>query len=277
MTVKNISPILTRYGISEPGKIFHIEKIRRKGEIVICPKCGKQRYMAPHFAKRRKSDYCIHCIPSKNKKSHSKIILLLQNPKTQSLACVAGIVGLSRERVRQIAKEENITRFTIAERRFRWNCYQCNSPMERNLFQIKNFKNPALCGNCAQGKGRFCRKGHENPPRNKQGRCRICDREYRNRIVDYRTCQDCGKVIPVTYASRAQAKTHSFTLKRCQQCHGKWVVKTNHIKQKDKPFCKHGHPRTPENLNCYRQCKMCQKLRRRKNYVPTTASQVSVS
>ena len=192
----------------------------RTGRTLVCLSFRQKRYYPPSY--RPKTGFCNHCQPkhgSGHKVRRARVGAMLRAPKTRDMACIASAVGLTRERVRQIARDEGIDRFTNRSKHFSWPCPGCGALVNRMLSHIKKMKQPALCSACLRGNERFCVNGHENPRRGKNGDCLDCGHERNNKIVRYRICQDCGKVLPVTYNHEQNARVRGKPLMRCLSCY----------------------------------------------------------
>lgn len=197
----------------------------------------------------------------------ARVLYLISEGKVTTLTCAAQLVGVSRERVRQIVREEGIL-FQKTQRNtlITWPCPQCGGEAqmwtkERNS---KAATNPALCSDCRKGSGRFCRRGHENPPRAKNGGCKTCMNDLRRTVIAYRTCMDCGKQVPITRGIAAQIKLRGHPApKRCQPCRIRKFVQAN-----VQTHCIRGHllAETRRRSTGGTFCVVCNRERSREHY-----------
>ena len=138
------------------------------------------------------------------------------------MQCLGQVVGLSRERVRQIIKEQKLPYRSKKGPNpivLTWPCPQCGKPAKSKTGFVVDRRATVLCNDCVHGQGEFCKKGHLNPPRYKNGCCKLCIRAKQNRIVEGRPCVVCGKLRNISYGHRSIAKINNLPNTRCRNCY----------------------------------------------------------
>jgi hypothetical protein len=109
---------------------------------------------------------------------------------------------------------------------------------------------------------------------------RLSDRGYAQVWIDGRTIRLHRHVYAEHYGPIPEGLEihHTCGVKHClNPAHLRAMTHADHMRlhdpldtagQRDKPYCKHGHPRTPENLylqpNGWRACRICKREARRK-------------
>lgn len=132
-----------------------------------------------------------------------RIIAAAESGKYKNMTCIANEIGVSRERVRQILNAVGHTEFR--RRRLEWACPDCGTLVGISRAQLDRTRHmPAHCRKCASA---YCRREHlrsENP--SKDGRCLVCNRLRWKRVVEVRTCLECGKNLEITRGVRKQIR-----------------------------------------------------------------------
>lgn len=179
----------------------------------------------------------------KNVAQRQKIRDLIASDRYTTMSQIAKVLGISRERVRQLLTFEDITFNQHRTKQFTWPCPRCDKPVNMKLGLIKRITRPRsmYCGEC---KPRICYglNGHVDPPRSKykSRMCLLCERIRAKKVVRWRHCMDCRKLLPVSAGNANQEKVHGHILQRCASCHGRKVAPTN-FKKTPKDHCSRGH------------------------------------
>ena len=191
-----------------------------------------------------------------------KVRALAATGEYESMQAVAHAVGVTRERVRQIIRAENIPWNDFAVR-LEWDCPGCGTPISlpRSTWEEEWRHMPAHCRECAgKQKAEFCKRDHPRSSNmNSWGQCRACANTLIRCVVERRSCVDCGKELPITRGMMNQIKMGNATGKRCRSCNVRRAANSTH----KKPYCKWGHARTPGNLYRGGACKACMRRRTR--------------
>ncbi len=130
-----------------------------------------------------------------------RVVAAVESGKFKNMACIADEVGISRERVRQILNATGNTEFGYRRfRRLEWPCPDCGVTISLRPGDLdRTIHMPAHCRMCANN---YCRRGHlrsENT-RASDNVCRACRRIRAKRIVEVRTCRECGKGLEISKA-----------------------------------------------------------------------------
>ena len=99
--------------------------------------------------------------------------------------------------------------------RLRWPCPSCGGEIDIKASGLPK-KMPAHCRPCA---AKYCLRGHLK----KRGVCRDCRRDYKNVVIEYRPCADCGTQRPITRNYRDVARRAGWPGTRCRPCNIKHV------------------------------------------------------
>ena len=125
------------------------------------------------------------------------IVAAAESGKYKNMACIARKLGVSRERVRQVLNATGHSNFGPRHVRLQWPCPDCRETVKvaRSGLRIHM---PAHCGKCAKN---YCRRGHLRS-KLRSGACRTCAGIQRRRIVEVRTCLECGKDHEISWGTR---------------------------------------------------------------------------
>ena len=127
-----------------------------------------------------------------------RIVAAVESGKYKNMACIAKEVGVSRERVRQILNATGHTNFGSRHVYLQWTCPDCRNTISMTATRLRGLSHmPAHCRDCAKN---YCRRGHQAM----RTRCRVCERDRRRRIVEVRTCLECGKDLEISQGVRYQ-------------------------------------------------------------------------
>ena len=132
-----------------------------------------------------------------------RIVAAAESGKYMSMASIARKVGVSRERVRQVLNATGYTSFGPRHSRPQWSCPECGETVKKTTKSRLRVHMPAFCRKCAK---KYCRRGHLRSEHTTSGKCRLCERIQRRRIVEVRTCLECGKDHEISQAFREQIK-----------------------------------------------------------------------
>lgn len=186
----------------------------------------------------------------------AKVRTLAATGEYASMAALAHDVGVTRERVRQIIRSENIPwrDFHVI---LKWTCPGCGCAISipRSVWKQLYKHMPAHCRACAAVyRTKFCKRGHlRSEHMAPNGQCYTCANILRGCVVERRSCVDCGKELPITRNAMSQIKIGRATGERCRHCQGVRLSTTH----KKKTHCLRGHARTPENVYKNGNCKQC--------------------
>ena len=127
-----------------------------------------------------------------------RIVAAAESGKYTNMACIAREIGVSRERVRQVLNATGHTNFGQRHVRLQWPCPDCGETINMTASRLRGISHmPSHCRDCAKN---YCRRGH----RAMRTRCRVCERDRRRRIVEVRTCLECGNDLEISQGVRYQ-------------------------------------------------------------------------
>ena len=127
-----------------------------------------------------------------------RIVAAAESGKHKNMAFIARAVGVSRERVRQVLNAAGHTNFGPRHVRLQWSCPDCGKTIDMGASQMPVHM-PKHCRDCAKT---YCRGGHLLSKHAPEGRCRVCKSIQRRRIVEVRTCKECGKDLEISLGMR---------------------------------------------------------------------------
>lgn len=183
-----------------------------------------------------------------------KVRTLAATGEYDTMTALAREVGVSRERVRQIIRAENIP-WSDFHVQLRWDCPGCKSPVSvaRSTWEQNWQYMPAYCRSCStKQRAEFCKRGHlRSGNTNAGGACLLCVRIRENCIVERRSCVGCGIELRITYNGMRQIKIGHATGRRCKPCQGRWAARLRR-----KTYCLRGHL-LAETRNAWGQCGDC--------------------
>ena len=186
----------------------------------------------------------------------------------KTMVAIGEEIGVTRERVRQIIRQDDLP---WDDRAFEWDCPGCGKTIRVQRSILKLWKHmPAHCRHCSiKNQREFCKRGHlraENT--GSYGQCYPCVNSIQGCVMERRSCVDCGKELPITRNMMRQIKVGRLTGRRCRKCHSRYARDLSH----KKPYCKWGHARTPENLYRSGACRACMRRRGREYYARERAT-----
>ena len=127
-----------------------------------------------------------------------RIVAAAESGKHKNMASIAKEVGVSRERVRQVLNATGHTNFGSRHVYLQWSCPDCRCTIDMTASRLRGLSHMlAHCRDCAKN---YCRRGH----RTTHVRCRVCERKRRQRIVEVRTCRECGNDLEISQGVRYQ-------------------------------------------------------------------------
>lgn len=220
-----------------------------------CVDCGKELSVKITWNKRALRCHSCgqrHWHGSSHKRA--QIAAIIAENTALTLECIGQRVGLTRERVRQIVKEDGLVRSrqSFAPKKdnalLQWPCPDCGNTISQTVRQFLSATH---------------RRNITGRPDEYRALCRWCTNKRamfkRKVLTPPAVCQDCGKErIYKGHSNRYKMRTNPP--KRCQSCHIKWV----HANYVPKTRCKRGHEFTPENTYVWkraRQCRTCSRIR----------------
>ena len=128
-----------------------------------------------------------------------RIVAAAESGKYKNMACIARAVGVSRERVRQVLNATGHTNFGPRHIHLQWPCPECGQTVKMTASQLRVHM-PAHCQNCAKN---YCPRGHlRSTHARKNGSCGACLGIQRRRIVEVRTCLECGNDLEISWGTR---------------------------------------------------------------------------
>ncbi len=132
-----------------------------------------------------------------------RIVAAAQSGKYKNMACVAREVAVSRERVRQVLNATGHTNFGSRHVSLQWPCPDCGQSINITPSRLQVHM-PAHCQKCAKS---YCGAGHlRSKHARKNGRCGVCERSWRRRIVEVRTCLECNDDLEISWGVRSQIR-----------------------------------------------------------------------
>ena len=128
----------------------------------------------------------------------------------ETMTAIGEEIGVTRERVRQIIRQDDLP---WDDRAFEWDCPGCGKIIRVQRSILKQWKHmPAHCRTCStKNRREFCKRGHpvaEN--RNVAGHCRLCVALRARCVVEVRTCVECGQPLNISRAALQQEKGKSW-------------------------------------------------------------------
>ena len=134
-----------------------------------------------------------------------RIVAAAESGKHQSMASIAREVGLTRERVRQVLNANGHTNFGQRRVRLQWPCPDCGETIYMTGSQLRALSHmPAHCRKCAKN---YCIRGHlRSKYARKNGSCGACEGSWKRRIVEIRTCIECGNDLEISRGVRDQIR-----------------------------------------------------------------------
>ena len=127
-----------------------------------------------------------------------RIVAAAESGKHKTMASIAKKVGVSRERVRQVLNATGHTNFGSRHVYLQWRCPDCRDTIKMTATRLRGLSHMlAHCRDCAKN---YCRRGHLTT----HARCRVCERKRRRRIVEVRTCRECGNDLEISQGVRYQ-------------------------------------------------------------------------
>ncbi len=201
--------------------------------------------------------------------TRERVRVLVESGKFGMTTEIAKVVGISRERVRQIIRDDKLHWIPIRGR-LKWDCPDCGTPISirRSAKKLKYW--PAHCNACRidllKKFYRVC--GHPKIPENTIGTtCKICANARAKCIVEIRTCMACGEPLELSRGGKAQIRNSKSQGLFHWKCYSRLPKDMIHPKQSN---CKRGHPLSGDNLYHWegkRICKGCASIRRKKSYL----------
>lgn len=129
-----------------------------------------------------------------------RIVAAAESGKYKNMALIAKDVGVSRERVRQVLNAAGHNTFGQRSVRLQWPCPDCGETINTTASRLRGMaRMPAHCRTCAKN---YCRRGHLRTQQARGGSCRVCDGIRRRRIVEVRTCIECGNGLEISQGTR---------------------------------------------------------------------------
>lgn len=141
--------------------------------------------------------------PTPDNPTARRIIDAAKSGKYKNMACIAREVGVSRERVRQVLNASGHTYFGSRHVYLQWRCPGCGEPISTTASRL-SIHMPAHCRKCANG---YCPRRHlRSKHARKDGRCGTCERNRGRRIVEIRTCIECGNDLEISRGVQSQIR-----------------------------------------------------------------------
>ena len=101
----------------------------RKGKFLACDNCGKEVYKEPYDIAKLEHHFCsCKCFYIYRRSQSTTRRLVLQALPDGSMAQIGASIGVTRERVRQIVREEGLE-IHRKERHITGYCLNCNAPL----------------------------------------------------------------------------------------------------------------------------------------------------
>ena len=126
-----------------------------------------------------------------------------ESGKYKNMACIARKVGVSRERVRQVLNATEHSNIGQRHVRLQWPCPTCGETINLTASRLRGHM-PAHCRRCAEN---YCQRGHlRSKQTRKNGSCGACLSIQRRRIVEVRTCLECGNDLEISQGVRTQIR-----------------------------------------------------------------------
>ena len=136
-----------------------------------------------------------------------RIVAAAESGKYKNMACIARKVDVSRERVRQILNATGHTNFGSRHVRLKWPCPDCGETINLTASRFRRTRGlshmPAHCRKCAKN---YCFRRHLRSTHAPNGNCRVCEGIRRRRIVEVRTCLECGNDLEISQGMLAQIR-----------------------------------------------------------------------
>ncbi len=152
-----------------------------------------------------------------------RIVELTRSGKYANMRCVADAAGVTRERVRQVLNEsEEFDGFgPRAGFRMEWPCPDCGVQISLKRSELRKIVHqPAVCRECAKdwcksSRHRFSQVGRVH------GGCKPCHLEWRDEVVEVRTCQHCERPLNITrnYQNVMRSSSHRARGKYHRECY----------------------------------------------------------
>ena len=145
-----------------------------------------------------------------------RIVAAAESGKYKTMTCIANEIGVSRERVRQVLNAIGHTQF--GRLRLEWPCPGCGTIVSLTRAQLDRIRHmPAHCRKCANA---YCKREHlRSKNTNKDGHCLACDRFLAKRVVEVRTCIECGKDLEISQGTSYQIRGGRSLGKFHQECY----------------------------------------------------------
>ena len=134
-----------------------------------------------------------------------RIVAAAESGKHKNMASIAREVGVTRERVRQVLNATGHTNFGQRRVRLQWPCPDCGETIDTTASLLRAQSHMlAHCRNCAKN---YCLRGHlRSKHARKNGSCSACEGSWRRRIVEVRTCVECGNDLEISRGVRDQIR-----------------------------------------------------------------------
>ena len=180
---------------------------------------------------------CLPCAKRLQRRENpttKRIITAVKSGKYTTQTCVAMEVGVSRERVRQILNAEGYSEFGHRVGfRLEWPCPECREEISLRRYELQALVHmPAHCRSCAK---KYCQREHlRSEHTDKWGTCRLCVKIWQQRIVEIRTCERCGKDLPISRNQLHQIQLGHGTGKFHRACYNE-ELSENPPAKKHKP------------------------------------------
>lgn len=165
-------------------------------------------------------------------RTRDRVALLAATGEYETMQAIGDVVGVTRERVRQIVRSENIPWHDYFVR-LEWECAGCGKAISvaRSQWQSHWRYMPAHCRECSQrDQAEFCKRGHLRTDHTgavnaKYGssKCLACERIRARCVTERRPCLGCGRKLAITRGMASQIKYGNATGNRCHSCHIDWV------------------------------------------------------
>ena len=168
-----------------------------------------------HRGSRRTSETRLRGIRPGNLNAQ-RIVAAAESGKYKTMTCIANEIGVSRERVRQVLNTTGHTQF--ARLRLEWSCPGCGTTVSHTRAQLSRIRHmPAHCRECASA---HCKREHlRNGNTSKGGQCLACVRLRLKRVVEVRTCIECGKDLEISQGTSYQIRGGRSLGKFHQECY----------------------------------------------------------
>lgn len=230
-------------------------------------------YRNPYVVRRRGPGS--RRLPKPLSGSAAQVRELAATGEYETMRAIGAVVGVSRERVRQIIRQHDIPWQDYAVR-LRWECPGCGAEIavNRSEWEARWGHMPAHCRSCSQeDQNQFCKRGHlRSEESDAQGACRACHRLKSKCVVEIRTCEVCQQPLPITDGMRRQALYGRAVNKYHQRCWGQKLAAS----RGERTHCRRGHELTEENTYRWRgtrACRACIRRRTREYYQRSRAKQ----